>query len=75
MWGVYFAPGPVWNFAEAQTADTALFARWHGAALRRGVFLAPSAFEAGFVSSAHTDADIDTTIAHLDAALDEAGAR
>ncbi len=75
MWGVYFAPGPVRNFTEAQAADTALFARWHRAALGRGVFLAPSAFEAGFVSSAHTDADIDTTIAHLDAALDEAGAR
>ena len=75
MWGVYFAPGPVRNFTEAQAADTALFARWHRAALGRGVFLAPSAFEAGFVSSAHTDADIDTTIAHLDAALGEADPR
>src|SRR5207249_8372411 len=75
MWGMYFAPGPVRNFAEAKTADTALFARWHRAALARGVFLAPSAFEAGFVSSAHTDADIDATIAQLDAALGEARAR
>jgi glutamate-1-semialdehyde 2,1-aminomutase len=39
------------------------------------VFLAPSAFEAGFVSSAHTDADIDFTITQLDAALGEARAR
>src|SRR5207249_53843 len=38
MWGMYFAPGPVRNFAEAKTADTALFARWHRAALARGVF-------------------------------------
>ncbi|HYK82529.1 MAG TPA: glutamate-1-semialdehyde 2,1-aminomutase [Gemmatimonadales bacterium] len=75
LWGVYFAPGPVRNFAQAQASDTALFARWHRAALARGVFLAPSAFEAGFVSSAHTDADIDFTIAQLDAALDEARAR
>ena len=41
-------------------------------ALARGVFLAPSAFEAGFVSSAHSDADIEVTIKELDAALDEA---
>jgi len=75
MWGMYFAPGPVRNFAEAKASDTALFARWHRAALGRGVFLAPSAFEAGFVSSAHTDADIDFTIAQLDAALGEARAR
>src|SRR5207253_1233614 len=69
MWGMYFAPGPVRNFAEAKAADASLFARWHRAALARGVFLAPSAFEAGFVSSAHTDADIDTTITQLDEAL------
>jgi glutamate-1-semialdehyde 2,1-aminomutase len=66
LWGMYFAPGPVRTFAEAQRSDTARFARWHRAALERGVFLAPSAFEAGFVSSAHTDADIDFTIARLD---------
>jgi glutamate-1-semialdehyde 2,1-aminomutase len=75
MWGVYFAPGPVRNYADAQRADTALFARWHRAALARGVFLPPSAFEAAFVSSAHTDADVDFTITQLDAALDEARAR
>jgi glutamate-1-semialdehyde 2,1-aminomutase len=72
LWGVYFTAGPVRNFAEAKRSDTGLFARWHRAALARGVFLAPSAFEAGFVSSAHTDADIDHTIAQLDAALGDA---
>ena len=74
MWGLYFTPGggPVRNFADAKKADTALFARWHKAALTRGVFLAPSAFESGFVSSAHSDADIDFTIRELDAALAEA---
>ena len=75
LWGVYFTAGPVRNFAAAKRSDTALFARWHRAALGRGVFLAPSAFEAGFVSSAHSDADIDFTIAQLDAALGEALAR
>ena len=75
MWGVYLAAGPVRNYADAKKTDAALFARWHRAALARGVFLPPSAFEAAFVSSAHTDADIDFTITQLDAALDDAGAR
>jgi len=72
MWGAYFTAGPVRNYGDARKADTALFARWHKAALTRGVFLAPSAFEAGFVSSAHTAADIDFTLRELDAALGEA---
>jgi len=75
LWGVFFTAGPVRNFAQAKGSDVGLFARWHRAALARGVFLAPSAFEAGFISSAHTDADIDFTIAQLDAALGEARAR
>ena len=72
LWGVYFTAGPVRDFAQAKRADTALFARWHRAALERGIFLAPSAFEAGFVSSAHTDADIAHTVTELDAALAQA---
>ena len=75
MWGLYFTAGPVRSYAEAKGTDTALFARWHTAALARGVFLAPSAFEAGFVSAAHSVADIDFTIEQLDAALAEARAR
>ncbi|HYX82264.1 MAG TPA: glutamate-1-semialdehyde 2,1-aminomutase [Gemmatimonadales bacterium] len=75
MWGVFFTAGPVRNYSGARDADTALFARWHRAALSRGVFLAPSAFEASFVSAAHSESDIDFTIAQLDAALGEARAR
>ena len=75
MWGAYLAAGPIRNYAEAKATDTALFARWHRAALARGVFLPPSAFEAAFISSAHTDADIDFTIEQLDAAFGEARAR
>ena len=75
MWGLYFTPGPVRTYADARESDTVLFARWHKAALARGVFLAPSAFEAGFLSSAHSEADIDFTIEQLDAALAEARAR
>src|SRR2546422_9162143 len=47
MWGLYFAPRPVRNFSPAKASGTALFARWHRAALARGGFLAPSAVEAG----------------------------
>jgi glutamate-1-semialdehyde 2,1-aminomutase len=75
MWGAFFTEGPVRNYADAKRTDTALFARFHKAALARGVFLAPSAFEAGFVSAAHSDADIDFTIEQIDAALAEARAR
>jgi glutamate-1-semialdehyde 2,1-aminomutase len=72
MWGIYLTPGPVRNYDDARQTDTALFARWHKAALARGVFLAPSSFEAAFVSSAHSEADIAFTIRELDAALGEA---
>ncbi|HKA59914.1 MAG TPA: glutamate-1-semialdehyde 2,1-aminomutase [Gemmatimonadales bacterium] len=75
MWGIYLGVSRVRNYTEAKRADTALFARWHKAALARGVFLAPSAFEAGFVSSAHSEADLDVTIRELDAALGEARGR
>ena len=75
MWGAYFTPGPVRNYDDAKHSDAAFFARWHKAALARGIFLAPSAFEAGFVSSAHSDADIDFTITELDAALGESRGR
>jgi glutamate-1-semialdehyde 2,1-aminomutase len=74
MWGVFLAPGPIRDYAQAQGADTALFGRWHHAATARGVFLPPSAFEAAFVSSAHTEADIDWTLEQLDAALGDARA-
>ena len=75
MWGVYLTNGPVRNYADAKETDTALFARWHAAALARGVFLAPSAFEAGFVSAAHSTVDIEFTITELDAALADSGGR
>ena len=69
MFGFFFRREPVRNFAEAKEADTKLFARFFHAALDRGVYLAPSAFEAGFVSAAHSDEDIVTTLERLDDAL------
>jgi glutamate-1-semialdehyde 2,1-aminomutase len=63
MFGFFFCEGPVNNFTDALKADTAKFARFHRAMLEEGVYLAPSQFEAGFTSLAHSDADIDATIA------------
>ncbi len=62
MFGFFLCEGPVRNFEEAKTADTTSFAKLHRAMLERGVYLAPSAFEAGFTSLAHSEADIDATI-------------
>jgi len=63
MFGFFFTDGPVKCFADAAKSDTDKFARWHRGMLERGVYLAPSQYEAGFMSLAHTDADIDHTIA------------
>merc|ERR1719191_1960984 len=62
MFGFFFE-GPVKCFADAAKSDTEKFARWHRGMLERGVYLAPSQYEAGFVSLAHTEEDIDKTIA------------
>ncbi|HEX8696880.1 MAG TPA: glutamate-1-semialdehyde 2,1-aminomutase [Longimicrobium sp.] len=69
MWGVFLAAGPVRNFADAKRSDVALFNRFFHAALERGVFFAPSAFEAGFLSTAHTDDDVEETIRRAREAL------
>ncbi|KAG2483191.1 hypothetical protein HYH03_017926 [Edaphochlamys debaryana] len=63
MFGFFFCKGPVHCFEDALAADTAKFARFHRAMLEEGVYLAPSQFEAGFTSLAHSEADIDATIA------------
>ncbi|MEB3265394.1 MAG: glutamate-1-semialdehyde 2,1-aminomutase [Cyanobacteriota bacterium] len=63
MFGFFLCKGPVRNFEEAKAADSQRFGRLHRAMLERGVYLAPSAFEAGFTSLAHSDADIEATLA------------
>jgi glutamate-1-semialdehyde 2,1-aminomutase len=63
MFGLFFTPGPVNNYEDAKKSDTALFARFHRGMLEQGVYLAPSQFEAGFTSLAHTDEDIEHTLA------------
>jgi glutamate-1-semialdehyde 2,1-aminomutase len=69
MWGFFFRNEPVRNFAEAKLSDVDRFKRFFHEALERGVYLAPSAFEAGFMSSAHSDADISDTLSRLDDAM------
>ncbi|MBI4421598.1 MAG: aminotransferase class III-fold pyridoxal phosphate-dependent enzyme, partial [Gemmatimonadetes bacterium] len=69
LWGFFFHPGPVRSYADAKQCDAELFSRFHAAARERGVLLAPSAFEAGFVSAAHTDEIIADTVERLADAL------
>jgi glutamate-1-semialdehyde 2,1-aminomutase len=58
----FFCAEPVTDYASAKRADTRRYARFFHAMLARGVYLAPSQFEAGFVSLAHTDDDLDATL-------------
>jgi len=60
---IFFTPDPVTNYAGAKRSDTKRYARYFREMLNRGIFLAPSQFEAAFVSASHTSADIDRTIA------------
>jgi len=62
MFCTFFASQPVTDYSSANTADTAKFRRYFHAMLEAGVYLAPSQFEAGFISTAHTDSDIERTI-------------
>ena len=71
MLTLYFHPGPVRDFDDAKRSDTARFARFFRAMLARGIYLPCSQFEAAFVSTAHTDDDIDRTIEAAAEALRE----
>lgn len=59
----YFTDRPVWNLADAMHSDRSRFAKFFHGMLEAGIYLAPSQFEAGFISTAHTAADIETTVA------------
>ena len=63
MFTFFFTDQPVTDWESAKRADTAKFGRFFRAMLDRGIYLAPSQFEAAFVSAAHTEADIQRTIA------------
>ena len=69
MFTGFFNAGPVTGLAHAEGSDTAMYGRYFHAMQEQGVYIAPSQFEAGFVSTAHTEADIDATIAAAQKAL------
>jgi glutamate-1-semialdehyde 2,1-aminomutase len=58
----FFAEDPVTDYASAKRSDSARYARFHRGMLERGIYLAPSQFEAAFVSTAHTGSDLDRTL-------------
>ena len=72
MFGLFFSSQRVETFAQATACDTAMFNRFFHSMLRQGVYLAPSAFEAGFVSIAHTEQVIADTLAAARIAFVEA---
>lgn len=72
MMGMFFAKSPVTNYETAKLADTQLYARYFHAMLQQGVYLAPSQLEAGFVSLAHSDDDVERTLAAMRHALEQA---
>ena len=63
MFSWFFTSGPVTDWASASKSDTKAFARFFQAMLDNGVYLPPSQFEAAFLSTAHTEQDIQQTIA------------
>jgi glutamate-1-semialdehyde 2,1-aminomutase len=63
MMTLFFTPDPVVDWPTASRCDTKLFGKWFWGLLDRGVYFPCSQFEALFVSAAHSDADIDATIA------------
>ena len=71
MFTGFFNPGTVTTLSEVEKSDTTTYGRYFHALLERGVYIAPSQFEAGFVSVAHTDADIDRTIVAVGDALSQ----
>ena len=62
MFGYFFTEHAVKNYDDALKSDTKLFAKFHQAMLRRGIYLAPSQFETGFICDAMSEADIDLAI-------------
>ncbi len=71
MFGFYLCDGPVRNFNEAKQTNSEYFAKLHRSMLQKGVYLAPSAFEAGFMSLAHSEDDIDATLTAFNESFNE----
>jgi glutamate-1-semialdehyde 2,1-aminomutase len=70
MFCLFFAPGPIVDLTSAQRSDLKVFAKFFHACLKRGVYFAPSQFEAGFISTAHSQEDLERTGAVMRNALE-----
>ena len=70
MWTLFFTPEPVTDWTTASRADRARYGRFFHAMLSRGIALAPSQFEANFISAAHTAEHIAETVGAVAAALE-----
>jgi len=71
MFCLFFASGPIVDLASAQRSDLKIFAKYFQGCLKRGVYFAPSQFETGFISTAHSSDDIERTGAIVREALTE----
>lgn len=71
MFTLYFTEGPVYDLESAQKSDRHLFAKYYGAMLERGIYLAPSQFETNFLSAAHTARDVDQTLIAANASVEQ----
>lgn len=65
MFCAYFTGQPVWNLADAMKSDRNRFKRYFHGMLAEGIYLAPSQFEAGFISTAHNETDVEKTVSAL----------
>ena len=74
MWTWFFTAGPVTDYAQAARSDTDAFGRFHRAMMEQGVWLPPSQFEAAFLSTAHGEAEVATTISAAREAFKTTGA-
>ena len=69
MVGFFFTETPVRSWEDAKNANTERYAAFHRGMLERGVYVPPSQFEAWFISAAHTEGEIDTTVAAVERAV------
>ncbi len=69
MFCLYFQAGPVWNLEDAKRSDADAFRRYFHSCLQLGVYFAPSPYEAGFLSTAHSGDDIEQTLAIMEKAI------
>jgi glutamate-1-semialdehyde 2,1-aminomutase len=69
MVGMFFTSSPVHNYSDVQSSNVDLFQGYFRGMLEEGIYLAPSAFETGFISTAHTDQIIDRTTAAAERVL------